>query len=133
MSPAETAAAMHNDGGTPFDAAVAGHFLYGVVISTPRLFLLARPVRSDEPDQWCNLAHIPSEPDAWYIWCAVGSLEELADAGRPYLDGKNLLAFHRGGPPRVMQISRLTAHAKPKYKRRDERSSPLQRAEPAEF
>jgi len=115
MSPAEQAAEMHRDGGTPFDTAVAAHFLRGVVISTPRVFLLARPVRSDEPDKWDDLTHIPDSPDAHYIWCAVGPMPELIAAGLPFADGKNLLAFYGAGPPRVVQFSRLTAHAKTQH------------------
>jgi hypothetical protein len=56
------------------------HFQHGTVISRPDLFLLARPVIFDWPDDdHASLTHVPSHlvPDCWHIWLTVGHLDTI--------------------------------------------------------
>lgn len=46
----------------------------GVVVFTPRLVALLKPVRSDSPESWEQLSHTTTRVDAWYVHLLVGEL-----------------------------------------------------------
>lgn len=56
---------------------LAIHRRYGVVIDTPKVFVMGRPVRKDAP---ISLVLDPtyrfSDPDAWLVWLLAGDLQE---------------------------------------------------------
>ncbi len=56
-----------------FTEDIEAHFLHGWVISTPELFLMARPVRSDwSDDVVLNPFRLSDSPDMWHVWLAAG-------------------------------------------------------------
>lgn len=59
------------------DAAALGTHPLSLVILMPELVVLAKQVRADLPETWENLAHIESEPDAWYIHLLTGDFRLL--------------------------------------------------------
>lgn len=68
----------------PFVEDFEAHLRYGWVISTPSLFLMARPVRSDWPeDVVLNPFALPDSPDMWHVWLAAGDWREAFDCA-PY-------------------------------------------------
>jgi len=56
------------------------HLLRGVVISTPALFVMGRPVPrgAEVEDAWRQWP--AGECDAWYVWVAVGGLRAAVEA-----------------------------------------------------
>lgn len=73
----------------------------GVVINTPRVFIMAKPIRSDldPPGQWWV-----EEPDAWYVRWAAG-------------DGAMKLMMDMGTPLPFVIFRRIKAGATGKWKR----------------
>lgn len=65
-----------------FLAEVKNYLEGGVVINTPRVFIMAKPIRSDEDPsgQWWV-----QEPDAWYVrWAAgEGAMRLMMEMGAP--------------------------------------------------
>lgn len=59
------------------DAAALGVHPLSLVILMPELVVLAKQVRADRPETWEDLAHIESEPDAWYIHLLTGNFRLL--------------------------------------------------------
>lgn len=56
-----------------FNLALWHHLEFGVVISDPNVFLLARPVEKDAPyEQIDDPGFIFHKPDAWFVYCAAG-------------------------------------------------------------
>jgi hypothetical protein len=77
MNPFETARAFHRSipDIIPFEEALSAHLLFGVVISTPNVFFMARPVDSTADslgydDPWLTY----DVPDTWHIYLAAGDL-----------------------------------------------------------
>lgn len=61
----------------PFTEDLEAHMRHGWVISTPTIFLMARPVRSDWPDSVVlNPWELTEAPDAWHVWLAAGEWRE---------------------------------------------------------
>ncbi len=68
----------------------------GVVVVTPRLFALLRPVCSRRPESWAErLAKDDPSADAWYVHLLAGDLRLALQLGR-MLPPLPLLCFHRG-------------------------------------
>lgn len=67
---------------TPWTVALDWHLQHGIVIATPRAFLMARAVPSAADDS----AHLTLRPphgtdvlDCWHVWAAAGDLGALLD------------------------------------------------------
>ncbi len=75
-------------------AALAAH-PQGIVLLMPRLVVLMKPVCSNAPEQWTELALISPEADAWYIPLLVGDLR-LARRMAATLPPRRWLCFQRG-------------------------------------
>lgn len=77
MNPFESARILHRSHPDiiPFEEAMIAHLLFGVVVSTPNVFFMARPVDSNaDPfgydDPWLTY----DDPDTWHIYLAAGDL-----------------------------------------------------------
>lgn len=85
---------------------------HGVVIYTPRLVALAKPVQHQYPECWEQLEESPAEADGWFMHLLTGDLQwacEIA-TGMPQLP---LLCFRRGlrSPrPHVISAHRFLYH-----------------------
>lgn len=80
MTPYERAVSAHeaDPDNDPFADVLAAHLVGGVVVSTPDVFFLARPVDTrGEQDlfdyAWCQFA----DPDCWHCYLAAGDLRGL--------------------------------------------------------
>ena len=106
-----------NPGQMSWDDAVAWHFNHGFVFSTPRYFIMGRPVVStvppglimdyshefgdcfkDKDGRWGD------EPDAWFVACAAGNLSD-AWAILPWK--LPLIGFDRKGEIRFYEFERV--------------------------
>lgn len=68
----------------------------GIVMSTPRLFALMRPVCSRRPESWAeHLSLDISAADAWYVHLLAGDLQLAFQLGHT-LPPLPLLCFQRG-------------------------------------
>lgn len=68
----------------------------GIVMSTPRLFVLMRPVCSSRPSTWSKRLDLDDpEADAWYVHLLAGELD-LALRFAQMLPPLPLLCFLRG-------------------------------------
>lgn len=82
------------------------HLLHGgVVVSTPEVFAMVRPVVST----WgIERLRIPSETaqdgDCWWIWLAAGDVGRLFDWPLPR---KRWVAFERANTPKLWEYDRL--------------------------
>ncbi len=47
----------------------------GVMVYTPQLVVMMKPVDSRQPQEWAELAHSPQQPDAWYVHLLVGDMK----------------------------------------------------------
>ena len=79
MSPVLKAAAVYEQEECPrtFAEDLEAHLLYGVVVSMPDLFFMARPVSHDASgDKIVNPWHNTweSEPDCWHVYLFAGEL-----------------------------------------------------------
>lgn len=77
MTPAEKAAELCRARGGDFTAEVEAHFLTGVAISTPELFLMGRPMPRDGDPSDIWRAWPRAECDAWFVWVGVGDARAL--------------------------------------------------------
>ena len=82
MNPFESARILHRS--IPdiilFEEALSAHLLFGVVVSTPNVFFMARPVDSGADslgydDPWLTY----DDPDTWHIYLAAGDLVSISD------------------------------------------------------
>ena len=80
MSPAQRAAAVYDQEpcARSFKEDLEAHLIYGVVVSTPDLFFMARPVSHDAPryeivNPWCNVWDA-GEPDCWHLYLYAGDM-----------------------------------------------------------
>jgi hypothetical protein len=70
----------HGEPQVPWSVMLDFHLQHGVVISEPDLFVVARMVDSDRPEEHPQLiAHPPSA--CWHIWSASGDLGDIIDLG----------------------------------------------------
>ena len=88
----------------PFEEVLVAHFLTGIVVSTPDVFLLARPVDSRGDHMGFNDPFLTyDEPDTWHVYLGAGDITKLADFF-PYplptvsFVRKNSLHFYRLAP-----------------------------------
>lgn len=107
MSPFERAFAMHPSA-KEFLAVLEAHLAHGRVVSTDRLFLIARPVWSDWPeerllDPW---EHAP-EGDAWFCWDLAGDLYALKEIPEGWMESKRFILSHTDGRLRRMRGARF--------------------------
>lgn len=57
--------------GNSLEEDIAAYLEVGVVVSTPRFFLMARPIERSNPQAWDHFARYEN-PDTWLIWAAAG-------------------------------------------------------------
>jgi hypothetical protein len=74
----------------------------GQVHITPELFVLARPVRREWPDERiCDPQEVATEPDCWHVWLLAG---DIAAALRLLPYPLPFMSWHRGDRFRVYRI-----------------------------
>jgi len=119
MTPYQTAAAIYNAPPLPecpLSLLVEACLQWGVVISTPRIFLIAAPCRVDDPPdvQSSIPLKLSPTPDCWHVFLASGELAALPDLVFGYrLPWVSY--FRRGGHLRRVSFdSLLAAMTKPK-------------------
>jgi hypothetical protein len=96
-----------NPGQMSWDDALAWHFNMGFVFSTPRYFMMGRPVVSESPmAKIFEYGHVfpANRNDAWFIACAAGNLSD-AWAILPWR--LPLIGFDRKGEVRFYDIERV--------------------------
>lgn len=106
MNPFEAAAGVESVAGFTND--LAAHLQAGgLVLSTPEVFIMLRPVRSDAlVDHLCNPWFRWPEPcDAWFVWVLAGDGTAALDLLVPRFGRKKWLAFQTDGPPRFVRLS----------------------------
>src|SRR5690606_7476234 len=71
--------AYHSDGEPyiPWSDALDFHLQKGVVISDERVFLMARRVRMDWPDEDHVSFRVADDGNDWHVWAAAGTLSAL--------------------------------------------------------
>lgn len=88
------------DRGWSWTDAIDIHHQRGAVISLPHVFLMARRVRHDWPDDWhLDLSRHDPAGDTWHVWAAAGdwrSILPLAASTRV-----PRLSYQRHGLPRL--------------------------------
>jgi hypothetical protein len=106
MTPVQRAAAVYDREpcARSFKEDLEAHLIYGLVVSTPDLFLMARPVSHDAPryeivNPWCNVWD-SGEPDCWHLYLYAGdmlSAFQQATYELPYVsfERKNRLRVYR--------------------------------------
>lgn len=67
----------------------------GVVVFTPRLVALLKPVESMSPERWEELHHTPAEADGWYVHLLAGDAAWARQLART-LPPLQWLCFRRG-------------------------------------
>lgn len=78
-----------------FLAAQEWHYHHGIVISTPELFVMARPVCSTwNSGQMADITQSDPSGDCWYVWLACGSMAHVMDLA-PIFCRKPFVSFHR--------------------------------------
>ena len=79
MTPLEIARATHEGYGVePFHVALAAHFAHGVVISTPEVFMLMRPVNTaGRREKFDDPGYMFDNPDCWHCYLASGDLSQF--------------------------------------------------------
>lgn len=87
------------------------HLLHGWIFSTPAIFLMARPVRSDSPvDVVLNPFSLPDDPDTWHVWLAAGNWREalrLAPFPLPWVSFERRNQLRRYAWNRILRRSAL--------------------------
>jgi hypothetical protein len=114
------------------------HLAYGFVFSSPKAFLMGRPVRHDaSPEEILNPDVGFSNPTAWLVYCAAGKsaldvLVEFEPYPLPFIgwERNNVLRFHRSERLRhVLRISRsyrfLQGRKRPQAATAAETSNPI--------
>jgi hypothetical protein len=80
--------AYHSDGPpcVPWPDVLDFHFQGGVILNTPTLFLVARPIPigaplTDHPRliRWPETSRLWTAGTAWHIWTAAGNLREMLE------------------------------------------------------
>jgi hypothetical protein len=89
-----------HDRGESWTDALDFHLQRGAVISTPELFVMARPVRREwEDDLHTMLGPVAKAGDCWHVWVGAGNLHELLDLARRH--GVQWLTYQRHGQDRL--------------------------------
>jgi len=88
--------------GVPWTVAVELHLQRGWVVSTPALFVMARPVCAAWPDAEILDLHstarqLPGPYDCWHVWAASGAVAALLDCARHYDPAVGWASFQRRG------------------------------------
>lgn len=107
MTPFERAFALHPSAGE-FLGVMEAHLAHGRVISTDRLFLMARPVWSDWEearllDPW---EHDP-EGDSWMCWDLAGDIMALKEIPQGWFEERRFILSHTNGRLRRTRGSRF--------------------------
>ena len=77
------------------DLAALGGNAAGVVVWTPQLVAMLKPVAAGRAAEWEELAESPADADAWYVHLLAGDLELARRLGAG-LAALPLLCFRRG-------------------------------------
>lgn len=99
MTPYEQGARLviANANGWAFKDILEAHAFRGLVVISPTLFVLARPIMHDWPESRVNDPHdVAEEPDCWHVWAMAGKPREaLSFASLPWI------SWHRRGVRRI--------------------------------
>lgn len=110
MTPFEKAARWHlsHCPGEAFHDVIEAHFQLGHVLSGPHAFLIARPIRSDWPDEQVRDPWEADDAgDCWHIWLFAGDLAAIP----PLIPGpRPLVSFHRGHRLVILPFPSLVSH-----------------------
>jgi hypothetical protein len=92
----------------PWTDALDFHFQHGAVISTPELFVMARPVAEDCPDD-CHddLLHTAHASTTWHIYAAAGDLKKLLSLAVPH--NIHTVTFQRRGRQKIHRLRLFSA------------------------
>jgi hypothetical protein len=107
MTPAEQAAKWCDNHNENFREVLAAYLSFGYVWSSPRSFILARPVWREWWDDGEKLAdHSLTAPDGncWFIWLAAG---DMAEFFKICPQPKDFVCFSRGDVARCWEFERL--------------------------
>lgn len=88
-----------------FEADLFLHLLHGIVVSTPEVFAMVRPVCREWPLAWLrDPERIDPDGDCWWIWLAAGDVRRLFQWPVP---AKKWVAFERSNTPKFREYDRL--------------------------
>lgn len=113
MSPFEQAALWHNShsDASEFPKLIEAHARHGIVICSPEVFLLARPVLSSWPPDHFDDYYLTSlDPDCLHIWLLVGKVKSALEwfHSKP---APPFLSYHRADQVlRIIPTSRFIIH-----------------------
>lgn len=102
MSAYLSAHALYTDGDreVTWTEALDFHHQCGVVLSTPTVFVMARPVMMTWPDELHHTLTIaPSSADGWHVWAAAGDLPKMFEFAKEI--GARQISFQRRDDARV--------------------------------
>jgi hypothetical protein len=109
MTPAEAAAQWcqaHPEHGT-FAEVLGAYLSFGYVWSSPRSFILARPIRREwwnDGDKLADHSLVDPGGDCWFIWLAAG---DMAEFFKICPEPKTFVCFSRGDVARLWEFERL--------------------------
>ncbi len=85
-----------------FEADLFLHLLHGIVVSTPEVFAMVRPVCREWPLAWLrDPERIEPAGDCWWIWLAAGDVRRLFDWPVP---AREWVGFERQNIPKLIQF-----------------------------
>lgn len=106
-SPFQRAFALHPDAGE-FRNVLEAHLLHGRIISTDRIFLMARPVWCDwRDDRLLDPWDFDDDGDAWMCWDLAGDINALKEIPDKWLGERRYFISHTNGRLRTMRGSRI--------------------------
>lgn len=112
MTPFEKAHALH-PGAKEFTQVLEAHLLHGRVISTEKLFLMARPVWNHWPDErLLDAWDYDDAGDCWYVWDLAGDLGQLRLIPEEWMRTRKYIASHTKGRVRRMRGMRFLSFRK---------------------
>ena len=93
-----------HDRGESWTDALDYHFQRGAVVSTPDVFVMARPVRWDwDDDLHTMLGPVAESAQGWHVWVVAGKLEELLVLA--HLHGVRWITYQRHGQDRLRRVA----------------------------
>ncbi len=87
------------------------HLMHGHVVSTPEVFGLLRPVRSDwTADRLLDPSQVDKAGDTWWLWLAAGDVGRLFH----WFPAKKWVAYERRNSPRFVEYERIRRLCRPR-------------------
>lgn len=102
---AHTAYHSHGEQEVTWTEAMEFHLQRGAVVSTPEIFVMARPVH-DFPENHPDLDYTAPYSDCWHIYAAAGDLRQLLALARSH--GIREVTFQRRGRERLHSLRLAT-------------------------